>query len=102
MTTRTHPLLRTAYVVLLLGATACFVYPLVWLVSASLKPKSEVFDNRLIPRHVQWSNFVQVWDAGPVLRWLSNSVVVGVMAATTVTLSSALVAFGLARSRSAR
>ncbi|HET8767172.1 MAG TPA: carbohydrate ABC transporter permease [Pedococcus sp.] len=96
MTTRAHPLLRAAYVVLLLAATACFVYPLVWLVSASLKPKSEVFDNRLVPRHVQWSNFVQVWDAGPVLRWLSNSVVVGVMAASTVTLSSALVAFGFA------
>ncbi|KRE41613.1 sugar ABC transporter permease [Knoellia sp. Soil729] len=73
-----------------------FVYPLVWLVSASLKPKSQVFDNRLIPRQVQWSNFVEVWNAGPVLRWLFNSTTVGLMAATAVTLSSALVAFGFA------
>jgi multiple sugar transport system permease protein len=84
------------YLLLLTLATAAFVYPLVWLVSASLKPKSQVFDNRLIPRDVQWSNFVEVWHAGPVLRWLGNSVVVGLMAATTVTLSSALVAFGFA------
>lgn len=89
-------LAHVAYLVVLLAATAAFVYPLLWLVSASLKPKSEVFDNRLIPRHVQWSNFVEVWQAGPVLRWLVNSVTVGIMAATAVTISSALVAFGFA------
>jgi multiple sugar transport system permease protein len=87
---------QALYLLLLTLATAAFVYPLVWLVSASLKPKSQVFDNRLVPRDVQWSNFVEVWQAGPVLRWLSNSVLVGLMAATAVTLSSALVAFGFA------
>lgn len=35
----------------------------------------------------------------PLLRWLLNSLVVGVAAATAVTLSSALVAFGFARFR---
>ena len=60
-----HGLLRAAYLLLLTAATAAFVYPLVWLVSASLKPKSQVFDNRPIPRDVQWSNLVEVWNAGP-------------------------------------
>ncbi|MGA8117320.1 MAG: carbohydrate ABC transporter permease [Actinocatenispora sp.] len=73
-----------------------FLYPLVWLVSASLKPRDEVFDNRLIPEHVQFDNFVTVWHAAPVLAWLLNSVVVGLSAAVTVTVSSALVAFGFA------
>jgi multiple sugar transport system permease protein len=81
---------------LLLIFSVAFVYPLVWLVSASLKPKSQVFDNRLVPETVQWSNFLAVWDAGPVLRWLFNSGVVSLMAALTVTFSSALVAFGFA------
>ena len=84
------------YLLVLAVATIAFVYPFVWLVSASLKPKSQVFDNRLVPSTVQWSNFVAVWDAGPVLRWLMNSVSVGLIAAVTVTLSSALVAFGFA------
>jgi multiple sugar transport system permease protein len=87
---------RGLYLVVLFLATLVFVYPLVWLVSASLKPKSQVFDNRLVPETVQWSNFREVWDAGPVLRWLFNSVTVGLMAATAVTISSALVAFGFA------
>jgi multiple sugar transport system permease protein len=81
---------------LLAVASLAFVYPLVWLVSASLKPKTEVFDNKLVPDHVQWSNFVEVWNAGPVLQWLINSTVVAFMAAITVTISSAAVAFGFA------
>lgn len=81
---------------LLLVATIAFTYPFIWLVSASLKPKSQVFDNRLVPETFQWSNFVQVWDAGPVLRWLFNSGVVSLMAAVAVTFSSAFVAFGFA------
>jgi multiple sugar transport system permease protein len=87
---------RLAYLAVLGIATLAFVYPLVWLVSASLKPKSEVFDNRLIPRDIQFENFVDVWAAGPVLRWLFNSTTVGIMAAVTVTFSSAVVAFGFA------
>lgn len=87
---------RGLYLAVLFVATLAFVYPLVWLVSAALKPKSQVFDNRLVPETVQWSNFAAVWDAGPVLRWLFNSTTVGLMAATAVTLSSALVAFGFA------
>ena len=43
-------------------ATLAFVYPLVWLVSAALKPKEQVFDNRLVPEDVQWSNFVEVFS----------------------------------------
>jgi len=77
-------------------ATIAFVYPLVWLVSASLKPRAQVFDNRLIPEVFQFSNYVTVWNAAPVMRWLTNSLMVGFMAAATVTLSSALVAFGFA------
>lgn len=71
---------RGLYPAVLFLATMAFVYPLVWLVSASLKPKEQVFDNRLIPETVQWSNFVAVWDAGPVLRWLFDSVTVGLIA----------------------
>jgi multiple sugar transport system permease protein len=92
----TIPWRRLPFFVFLTLATIAFVYPLVWLVSASLKPRSQVFDNRLIPAVFQPSNYVQVWDAAPVLRWLTNSLTVGFMAAATVTLSSAAVAFGFA------
>ncbi len=44
-----------------------------WLVSASVKPKEQVFDNRLWPQEIQLPNFVDVFNAGPVLQWLLNS-----------------------------
>ena len=87
---------KVVYFTLLGLAVTAFVYPLVWLVSASVKPKDQVFDNRLVPETLRLQNFVDVWSAGPVLRWLLNSVGVGLMAAIAVTLSSALVAFGFA------
>ncbi|GAA4573810.1 carbohydrate ABC transporter permease [Micromonospora coerulea] len=87
---------RAPYLIVLALASVVFTYPFVWLISASLKPRTEVFSNALIPRNVQLSNFADVWDYAPVLAWMSNSVVVGIAAATTVTISSALVAFGFA------
>ena len=71
-------------------------YPFLWLVSASLKPRSQVFDNALVPDQLAPENYVELWDAAPVLVWLVNSAVVGVAAALAVTVSSALVAFGFA------
>lgn len=73
-----------------------FVYPFVWLVSASFKPRTEVFDNRLIPQTFTLDNYVQVWQQAPLALWLMNTVIVTVLASVTVTLSSAMVAWGFA------
>jgi multiple sugar transport system permease protein len=82
---------------LLVVVTVAFVYPFVWLVSASLKPRSDVFDNRLIPETLTFDNYVEVWNAAPMGAWLLNTAFVTVMATITVTVSSALVAWGFAR-----
>ena len=73
-----------------------FTYPFVWLVSASFKPRSEVFDNLLIPKTFTLENYLTIWQDAPIGVWLINSVIVTALAATTVTLSSALVAWGFA------
>ncbi|ROP26543.1 multiple sugar transport system permease protein [Pseudokineococcus lusitanus] len=78
----------------LVAATVVFVYPFVWLVSASFKPRSQVFDNRLLPQDPTLATYVQVWDEAPLLLWLGNTLLVTVLAATAVTVSSALVAWG--------
>jgi len=73
-----------------------FIYPFVWLVSASFKPRGEVFDNKLIPETFTLDNYVQVWLEAPLALWLLNTVIVTVLAAVTVTISSAMVAWGFA------
>jgi multiple sugar transport system permease protein len=82
--------------VLLVGFSLLFLYPLVWLLAASFKPRGEVFDNRLIPETFTPQNYVEVWDQLPLLSWAVNSMIIALLAAGLVVLSSALVAFGFA------
>ena len=89
-------LAKVVVVAMLSGFTLLFVYPFVWLLAASLKPKSEVFDNALIPNTLKWSNYREVWDQLPLLHWMFNSVAIAVLAAGAVAISSSIVAFGFA------
>lgn len=87
---------RILLTLLLLGFAALFLYPLVWLISASLKPASQVFDNALIPKTWRWDNYVHVWDELPLLYWVFNSVAIALLAAGAVSIASSVVAFGFA------
>jgi multiple sugar transport system permease protein len=82
--------------VLLVGFAGLFLYPLVWLISASLKPAGQVFDNRLIPKTWRFDNYTQVWDELPLVHWIFNSIAIAVIAAAAVSISSSVVAFGFA------
>jgi multiple sugar transport system permease protein len=87
---------QAIFVVVLLAFSALFVYPFLWLVSASLKPRAYVFDNRLIPSHWHLGNYVDMWHAAPFLRWFGNSFYIDGLAALLVTFASALTAFTFA------
>jgi multiple sugar transport system permease protein len=87
---------RIGFVVVLILLSALFLLPFVWLVSASLKTRAEVFNSDWIPNPAQWQNYVDIWKVAPVFNWLVNSVTVGILAAVCVTFSSALVAFAFA------
>jgi multiple sugar transport system permease protein len=73
-----------------------FLYPFAWLLAASFKPRGEVFDNRLIPQTFVPENYVEVWNQLPLLSWMFNSVAIALLAATAVSISSSIVAFGFA------
>jgi multiple sugar transport system permease protein len=90
---------RILFIALLIGCTLLFMIPFLWLLSASLKIRSEVFNSEWFPNPIAWDNYLRVWQAAPLLSWLNNSVIVGVLSALTVTISSSLVAFGFANFR---
>ena len=81
---------------LLILVSLAFMYPFAWLLAASLKPRGEVFDNRLIPQTFTPQNYVEVWEKLPLLAWVGNSLLIAILSATLMTLSSSLVAFGFA------
>ena len=84
---------RVLFAVAVAALSVLFVFPLVWLFFASLKPNAEVFQMDPIGSEVRWSNYSALFDMAPVLRWTWNSVLVTMLAATTVTFSSAMIAF---------
>lgn len=85
---------RLIFIALLIGCTILFFTPFVWLLSASLKVRADVFNGEWIPNPVAWENYVNVWQVAPVFTWLKNSLIVGILAAVSVTISCAAVAFG--------
>lgn len=87
---------RLLITLLLIAFALLFLYPFAWLLAASFKPKTEVFDNSLIPHTWVFSNWVQIWHELPVLSWMFNSVAIALIAAGLVAVSSSVVAFGFA------
>lgn len=73
-----------------------FLYPFIWLLAASLKPRGQVFDNALIPRTFVPDNYVEVFNQLPLLSWMFNSIAIALLAAGFVAISSSIVAFGFA------
>jgi multiple sugar transport system permease protein len=86
----------------LAALSVLFVYPFIWVLSASFKPQSQVFDNRIIPKDFHpenyWGGDPSVFDIAdaPVARWLFNSLWLGGLEALLVTFVSAIVAFAFA------
>ncbi|MFC4553784.1 carbohydrate ABC transporter permease [Georgenia faecalis] len=78
----------------LVAFSVLFIYPFIWLISASFKPRGEVFDNKLIPDTFTWENYIRVWQEAPLALWILNTLIVTVLAAVSVTVSSAMVAWG--------
>jgi multiple sugar transport system permease protein len=96
---------RGVFVVLLALLSILFLYPFVWLISATFKPRGETFDNALIPHTWAW-NFTgpniptphpqYLFNVAPVGRWLFNSFWISFLGAGLTMFVSALVAFAFA------
>jgi multiple sugar transport system permease protein len=99
---RTRRMLRLTltYVVLVLIALV-FLVPLAWMVSTSLKPKSQWFSAEIywIPKTITLANYQSLLDnpATPIARWFMNSLLVGAMATVAILIIDSLAAYAYAR-----
>lgn len=86
---------------LLLSLAGLMIYPLLWLISSSLKPTTEIFSTmNLIPSKLHFENYIQGWLAMPNFPFslfLRNSIFVSSMAIIGNLFSSTLVAYGFSR-----
>jgi len=87
---------KTVLWIVAIAFALLFLYPFAWLLAASLKPRQGVFDHALWPKTFTPQNYVEVWNQLPLLSWIGNSVVIAILAAGLVAISSSIVAFGFA------
>jgi raffinose/stachyose/melibiose transport system permease protein len=86
---------KVASLVLLWLLTMVTLYPLVWLVTNSLKTASEMFDKSWsLPVIWQWDNYVRAWNFG-LGHYLVNSVIVTTVSVALIVFLGALAAFVL-------
>lgn len=77
------------------------VLPLAWIVSASLQPRSDIFDVpfRWIPERIVLSNYTQAFAAAPFGTYFLNSLLMAGLATLIHLTVTSLAAFGLAHYR---
>src|ERR1700754_1256477 len=74
----------------------CFLLPLIWMVSSSLKPEAEVLSipPSFIPSAPQWSNYAVVFERIPVFFFNSALLAVVNVVGVLIVASMAGYAFG--------
>jgi raffinose/stachyose/melibiose transport system permease protein len=80
--------------------TVVIVYPVLWMLLASLKTNSEIVTNVWgLPASLQWENYVNAWESAELGYALLNSVLVSAGTVILVTLLAALAGFAFAKLR---
>ena len=85
--------------ILLVSVLIVSIFPFVFAFSTALRPRSELFrfPPTWLPETWTWRNFIDVWSAVPLLRFVRNSIVVA-LASTALNVGAAVpAAYALAR-----
>ena len=75
------------------------IFPLIWLINFSLATSNEMFTSGLlvIPKEIQWGNYVKAFVDGNFLWYLKNSIIINGIAVVSVVLVSIMAAFACHR-----
>jgi len=82
---------------ILIALSCLALFPFYWMLNTSFKPAGEIYSPSLWPRNWTFDNYVQAWQAIPMARMLSNSVIVAVAQTVTQLLTSVLAAYAFTR-----
>lgn len=93
---------RIAYHFFVIVFGLCMLYPILWMFFASFKTSAEIFGpvTHLLPNSFKATNYIQGWSGfGKVTftTFFANSLFISSVSTIGATISSALIAYGLAR-----
>ncbi|HLR02952.1 MAG TPA: carbohydrate ABC transporter permease [Virgibacillus sp.] len=85
--------------ILLLGVGFIWIYPFIWIVSASLKTNFELVDSglNLIPETPQWGNYTEAWNEANFEGYFLNTVIITGVTVLIILAMCALTGYALAR-----
>jgi len=87
----------TAHFILILVSITC-VFPLVWMLSSSLKTQQTIFKNmNLWPASFNWGNYIEAWTRGGFGVYFLNSVFYTLTVVTGLVLIASLAAYAFSR-----
>lgn len=90
---------KLALWIILIAVAVIQIFPLIWLLDFSLASSTEMFTSGLliIPRKIQWGNYVKAFVDGHFLLYLKNSILINVLAVVLVVIISIMAAFACRR-----
>ena len=88
-----------AQVAILIIICLFWIYPFLWMVSASLKDQLGIFTSglKLIPENAQWNNYARAWNDAGFSGYMLNSIIVTVSTVVLVVARTALAGYVIAR-----
>ena len=84
------------YLFLVFGALM-FLYPFLWMISATLVPESEISSFSIIPSTITFNSYLQMFDKIPIGRALLNSILVASSVTAGVLIFGSMVGYALSR-----
>jgi ABC-type glycerol-3-phosphate transport system permease component len=84
------------YIFLVFGALM-FLYPFVWMITATLVPESDISDLTIIPSSISLKSYIQMFDKIPIGRALLNSIFVASSITLGVLIFGSMVGYALSR-----
>jgi len=84
------------YIVLVFGALM-FIYPFVWMLSATLSPEKDIGNLVLLPSSITFDSYIQMFSKIPIGRALLNSLFVSSVITIGVLVFGSMVGYALSR-----
>jgi ABC-type glycerol-3-phosphate transport system permease component len=91
-----HSALRLAGYVTLSLVSLASIAPLLWMISTSLRPQSEVFSGSILPGHLQFDAYGYIWSALGIGKYYGNSIYVTGLTVVAVVAVSSLAGYAFA------
>jgi ABC-type glycerol-3-phosphate transport system permease component len=75
------------------------LYPMIWLVSNSLKTRPDMINNswKIVPETIVWQNYVDAWEIGKIGQAFMNSLIVSTAAVVLMIVVALFASYALAR-----